>query len=224
MDTTVIVFLALSAIASGVSLVYLFVIRPKIKNQNQTEMLQAISAAIEARTGRDGEAYAIRSLALKIGNQLRMKKSRLLQLSHTALVCDIGMCAIPYEAVRSHYSTDMPEEKRSQIERHPEIGASILSLVKTLNELSELVRCHHAPFDGSSDSYLPVGDEIPIESRILYVSSAFLDAVDNHGSFLARETILDGSGAAFCPIVVSALFEVLKTEQINHHREKAIAV
>lgn len=224
MDFPVLTLVVFSIVSTSIALVYLIRVRPRIRGEDQAEMLRAFSTAVEARTGNEGETEAIRTYAIKIGEQLQLPPSNMRHLSHAVHLCDIGMSAIPFQFIKDSAVSNYSEEVAVEIERHAEISAAMVGLVPSFAGLADIVRCHHAPFSGKEGSYLPVRTEIPIEARILCVASAFVSTTQTQGALIAKETLLEGVGIVYCPEVVEALMGILKTEWSEMQSERFIAV
>ncbi len=201
-------FLALSICVSAISIVFLFKVRPRIRSSAQLDTLNAFSTAVEARTGNKGELTQIIELAMKVSAQLGLDLHQVRNLEQSIHLCDIGMSAIPFDCLQTQSKGHLTESQRKELDRHPEISAAMVSLVPSFAHLAEIVRCHHASFEPVVESYLPSGDEIPIEARIISVCSTYIRTERSHGSILAREMLFEQSGKQFCPDCVNALFSL----------------
>ena len=56
---------------------------------------------------------------------------------------------------------------------HPSKGEEILLGIPALAEFAPIVRAHHERFDGTGYPDRMIGDEIPLESRVIAVADAF---------------------------------------------------
>src|ERR671935_2956298 len=65
------------------------------------------------------------------------------------------------------------------MQRHSEIGESILAHVKNYTEIAKFVRHHHERMDGGGYPDGLAGRDIPLVSRILAVADAY-DAMTSH--------------------------------------------
>jgi HD-GYP domain-containing protein (c-di-GMP phosphodiesterase class II) len=83
-----------------------------------------------------------------------------------------------------------PDEWRS-IRTHPEIGARLLAH-PDLEDLRTWVLAHHERPDGKGYPHGLVGNEIPIEARILAVADAY-EAMTSERPY--RSTLADGAAA-----------------------------
>ena len=100
------------------------------------------------------------------------------------------------------------------IRTHPEIGARLLAHPE-LEDLRAWVLAHHERPDGKGYPYGLVGDDIPMESRILAVADAY-EAMTSERSFrsaLGEEAALGelqaGAGTQFDAAVVEVFLAIL---------------
>lgn len=87
-----------------------------------------------------------------------------------ALLCDVGRDQIPREILKKRGPLD--DREWAQIRRQPELGAALLSDV-SFDDIREWIRCHHERIDGRGYPRGLVGDQIPLEARIVAVIDAY---------------------------------------------------
>jgi len=101
------------------------------------------------------------------------------------------------------------------------MGASIVEQIRTLEEITPIVRHHHEHFDGSGYPDGLSGDTIPLEARILAVADAYeaMTGVRVHRKRLApataRTELERGAGTQFDPAVVRAFLGVLELRALG---------
>ena len=88
-----------------------------------------------------------------------------------ALFHDIGKIGIPTSILLK--PGPLSAEERQVIEMHPELGERILEPIDRLAEVRTIVRSCHERWDGEGYPDGKVGEEIPIEARIIFVCDAF---------------------------------------------------
>lgn len=104
------------------------------------------------------------------------------ELVHTAgLLHDIGKFALPDRILRAEILSD---EDWSVIRRHPQDGATLVGRLDGYGPVAEAILYHHENIDGSGYPAGLIGNEIPLASRIIAVSSTFdtLTARDSYRS------------------------------------------
>ena len=72
------------------------------------------------------------------------------------------------------YKTEpLTSEEYTQIKEHVQHGVKILSEIKQLKDVIEIVRYHHEKYDGSGYPLGLVGDDIPLGARIIAICDTF---------------------------------------------------
>ncbi len=99
-------------------------------------------------------------------------------LEVAAMLHDVGKLGVP-DAIL-HKAGPLTEEEWLIMQQHDRMGMEITAAAFGSNELTRIIRTHHAFFSGNArDSALPSGHDIPIEARILSIADAF-DAMTSH--------------------------------------------
>jgi len=136
------------------------------------ETVEALANALEANDEyTSSHARWITDLALKVGAGLGLDSRQLKRLELGALFHDIGKIGIP-EAILSKPGP-LTDEERRVIETHPELGERIIAPIDRLEEVRPIVRHCHERWDGAGYPDGTAGDEIPLESRIIFVCDAY---------------------------------------------------
>jgi diguanylate cyclase (GGDEF)-like protein len=150
-------------------------------------------------------------LATTVGRQMGIPSDQLDVLAAAAHLRDIGNMAVP-----SVVRTDTGELRADEwqfIRLHTLVGERLLAANFGMEEVATLVRSSHERFDGAGYPDGLRGHEIPLGSRIVFVSSAFEDmtAARPHREALDVQAALAeldrGAGTQFDPEVVRAFRE-----------------
>jgi len=176
--------------------------------------VEALANALEA-SDEDTSSHArwITDLALKVGTDLGLDPRALKRLELGALFHDIGKIGIP-SAILAKPGRLTPAE-RAIVETHPVLGERILAPIAQLEEVRKIVRHCHERFDGTGYPDRLRGDEIPIESRIIFACDAFHAMTSDRpyrralGVDEARRRLEEGGGTQFDPQVVEMCLRVL---------------
>ena len=104
------------------------------------------------------------------------KKLALDERSLTALrlgmnLYDLGLMRIPRN-IRVK-KEELTAKEREMLREHPNIGFALISSMGLEDRIMKMVRSHHEHYDGTGYPDGLVGDEIPIEARIVSVVDAF---------------------------------------------------
>ena len=176
--------------------------------------VEALANALEANDEyTSSHARWITDLALKVGHELGLDPLELKQLELGALFHDIGKIGIPASILLK--PGPLTDAERAVIETHPVLGERILQPIEQLQSVRRIVRSCHERWDGLGYPDHLKGDEIPVESRIIFACDAFHAMTTDRpyrGALEldeARRRLEDASGSQFDPKVVGALLRVL---------------
>jgi diguanylate cyclase (GGDEF)-like protein len=176
--------------------------------------VEALANALEANDEyTSSHARWITDLALKVGEGLGLEMRSLKRLELGALFHDIGKIGIP-EAILSKPGP-LTAEERTLVEKHPELGERIIAPIDRLEEVRPIVRHCHERYDGTGYPDRKLGEDIPIESRIILVCDAYHAMTSDrpYRERLPKEEALrrldEGAGTQFDPAVVDVCKRVL---------------
>src|SRR5207247_7772409 len=134
--------------------------------------VEALANALEANDEyTSSHARWITDMALKVGRELGFDAATLKRVEFGALFHDIGKIGVPTSILLK--PGPLSPEERKIIELHPELGERILEPIDRLAEVRGIVRSCHERWDGDGYPDGKTGDEIPIESRVIFVCDAF---------------------------------------------------
>jgi diguanylate cyclase (GGDEF)-like protein/putative nucleotidyltransferase with HDIG domain len=134
--------------------------------------VEALANALEANDEyTSSHTRSITDMALKVAGELGFDAPALKRVELGALFHDIGKIGVPTSILLK--PGPLTEEERKIIELHPELGERILEPIDRLAEVRRIVRSCHERWDGDGYPDGKAGDEIPIESRIIFVCDAF---------------------------------------------------
>jgi diguanylate cyclase (GGDEF)-like protein len=136
------------------------------------DTVEALANALEAKDEyTSSHARWITDTALEVGTTLGMDGKTLKRLELGALFHDIGKIGIPSDILLKPGPLD--DHEWEIIRMHPELGERILAPIARLAEVRPIIRHCHEHYDGSGYPDRKIGDDIPIESRIILVVDAF---------------------------------------------------
>jgi diguanylate cyclase (GGDEF)-like protein len=178
----------------------------------QTEMLEALALAVEAReSGGRPNLHRIGRTARLLGESLGMAANDLKALELAALLHDIGKMAVP-DYILSKPGRLLPEEFE-RLKLHPVVASEIVQRARLPYPVAPMIRSHHERWDGQGYPDGLRGDRIPKGGRILAVVDA-VDALLSERKYRralplgkAIEAIERDAGSAYDPAVVQALRE-----------------
>jgi HD-GYP domain-containing protein (c-di-GMP phosphodiesterase class II) len=178
------------------------------------ETVEALANALEANDEyTSSHARWITDLALKVGEGLGLDGRALKRLELGALFHDIGKIGIP-EAILSKPGP-LTDSERKLVEKHPELGERIIAPIDRLEEVRPIVRHCHERYDGAGYPDRLMGEDIPLESRIIFVCDAYHAMTTDrpYRKRLSKEEALrrlqEGAGTQFDPRAVDVCQRVL---------------
>jgi HD-GYP domain-containing protein (c-di-GMP phosphodiesterase class II) len=176
--------------------------------------VEALANALEASDASvSSHARWITDLALRVGEELELEPRALKRLELGALFHDIGKIGVPSTILEK--PGPLTPKEREIVEMHPVLGERIIAPIEQLAEVGRIVRSCHERFDGGGYPDGLAGDDIPIESRIIFACDTF-HAMTSDRPYRqtlevgeARRRLADCSGAQFDPVVVETLLRVV---------------
>jgi putative nucleotidyltransferase with HDIG domain len=178
--------------------------------------VRALAGAVEARDAYTGKhAERVAAYGIELARALGMDRPEAPEIEFGFLLHDIGKVAIPDRILYKPGS--LSAEERALMNRHPVIGAEIVSGIEFLTEAAKVVRSHHERWDGSGYPDGLRGEEIPLAARVFAVADVF-DALTTDRPYRpastlpeARDIIRRETGSHFDPRVVAA-FDAIDNE------------
>ena len=119
-----------------------------------------------------------------IGHEMGLPEQRVRRLRLAGMLHDIGKVGIA-DSILGKPGPLSPSEW-DQVRRHPEMAARILA-ARELTDIREWVLARHEQPDGHGYPRGLLGDQIPIESRILAVAESY-DAMTSERPYRAAKT------------------------------------
>ena len=177
-----------------------------------------LALAVEAKDPyTHGHSLRVEAWATAIGGELGLAGTRLQMLSYAAELHDIGKLAVPDSILQANRR--LTESEWAVIREHPRRGAELIKHLTFLKGAESAILYHHERFDGAGYPQGLVGDQIPLEARILAVVDAY-DAMTNVRAYrpamspeAATAELHRCTGTQFAPEVVDAFLR-LQNEQV----------
>jgi putative nucleotidyltransferase with HDIG domain len=167
-------------------------------------MLVALAEAIEARDPfARGHAARVTALAEAAARYLGWNDQQIRSLRLGGLLHDIGKLAIDVEVLCK--PAGLTSEETAQIRCHPQVGARMLEHVVGAEAALPCVLLHHERWDGRGYPFGRLGEDIPVEARLLAIADAF-DAMTSQRPYraileprLALDELATCAGSQFDP-------------------------
>ncbi len=180
--------------------------------------LYGLVASIDGQTRytRD-HSENVAAYATALGTELGLGRERLAVLRRAALLHDIGKVAVPVGILSK--PGRLTDAEFAEIQRHSTVGATMIQRSGLKTE-AKFVRHHHERFDGAGYPDGIGGEEIPFESRILFVADSF-EAMTSDRAYRkgmppveALSELRRCSGTQFDPQVVGAMAALLERDEL----------
>jgi putative nucleotidyltransferase with HDIG domain len=156
----------------------------------------------------ENHSYRVSIYATKIAAYLRLNPERIENVRAAALLHDIGKLdtsrQLLYKAAR------LSEDEYMEMKKHVEKSATMLEPAGgALRRIIPIILAHHDKFDGSGYR-TNIGEEIPLEARIIAVADVYDSLTSDRpyrkaiSPYEAKAIVTKGSGTEFDPRVVKA--------------------
>ena len=180
--------------------------------------LYALVAMIDARHRHTRDhSENVASYAVALGHELGLERERIVRLRRAAMLHDLGKVSVPETIINKPAALSHPETEAMRT--HAQAGGMILSHAG-LEAEAAWVRHHHERYDGTGYPDGLAGEEIPLESRIMFVADAFeamtSDRPDRAGMPVADAVgeLRRGAGTQFDPAVTDALERLVSEDRL----------
>ena len=186
----------------------------------------AFAAAIDARDSyTHGHSERVTNISLAIldyiGPAEEVDENPLFRqrLQIAAVLHDVGKIGVPDDILHKPEKLSPKEEK--QMQKHPTIGADIVSHIKGLRDLIGGIKYHHERYDGKGYPEGLKSDEIPFMAKIISVADTF-DAMTSDRPYrkgldnmIAREEIQKNAASQFDPFMVAAFLKAFEEGKVK---------
>lgn len=202
--------LALHAIAQRMALEKL----EKERISNYEETILAFVNIIEQRDSYTaGHTVRVAEYCRLIAEEMGIGEAEITLLEKAAILHDIGKVVTP-DAILLKPGRLTPLEYEL-IKLHAEAGYEMLSKIDMYRNLAEIIRYHHARYDGKGYPETPDREKVPLASYIMAAADAF-DAMTTNRVYKHRKSVGEAigelrkfSGTQFHPKVAEAAVRAL---------------
>lgn len=181
------------------------------------DTIRALARALETKdvyTSSHGDRTEHYAQALAC--RLDLPPERCERVRYAAILHDIGKIGVVDPILNKKGWLTFDEQ--AEMRRHPEYGARILKHIEFLRPIAPIVD-HHERFDGKGYPDGLIGNEIPMESRIISVLDTYDALTSNRpyrsapGIEIAIRVLREGAGTQFDADVVKVFLTLLSEEE-----------
>ena len=174
----------------------------------------SLAKAVDARDTYTGShSERVTELAARVAVRLGLDAEQVELTRLAASLHDLGKLAIPEEILQK--AGTLTDSERLVLERHPQIGFRMLDSLG-VDLIAHLVLHHHERWDGAGYPDGLSGEQIPLGSRIIFVTDAY-DAMTSDRTYRprrsSRATLAElerCAGTQFDPDIVAAFREEIE--------------
>jgi putative nucleotidyltransferase with HDIG domain len=191
--------------------------------QNQElflETIRTLAAAIDAKDPYTrGHSERVSSYSMAIARHLGLTQEEVFRLRIASILHDVGKLGIRDGILNK--PGGLSEEEFAVMRQHPDIGAQIMSPIKTLKDIIPGIRNHHETWDGKGYPDRLTGEQIPMVARIIGVADTF-DAMTTNRPYQEAMTLefvvgkmREMSGTRFDPKVIEAFLTAVEAGDVS---------
>lgn len=137
-----------------------------------TQTILAISNAVEAKNVNVGKhSVRVAHFSCLLAEELGWSEAEIKHLHTIAMLHDIGKIGISSSILNK--DTTLTAEEFEEMKQHTIIGGNILKDLTIIPGANLVANYHHEHFDGNGYPESLLGEEIPIEARIVSIADAF---------------------------------------------------
>jgi len=197
--------------------------KDKIKLRELRETYHGVLLILRQFIAKDqytqNHSYRVSIFATRIAAEMGFGEERIEDVRAAALLHDIGKLDISRELL--YKAARLTEEEYNEMRQHVSKGVGFLEPVGgSLRRVLPIILFHHEHYDGTGYEE-KVGEDIPLEARILAVADAYDAIVSDRpyrkGSapFEAKDIIEKRSGIDFDPQVVKAFLAAFRKRNLE---------
>ena len=184
--------------------------------ENTRDVLVALASAIDAKDPlTEHHCDRVAEQAIRLAGAAGLGEDAIEAVGYGAVLHDVGKIGVSEVVLMK--PGDLTDGERVEMQRHPVIGADILSPLRLGALVGPIVRGHHERWDGGGYPDGLRGEAIPFGARIVSVVDAY-DAMTHSRPYRealsvsqAREELARCRGTQFDPDLVDLLLDQLAT-------------
>ncbi len=113
----------------------------------------------------------VANIAVNFAKKLNLSSQKIQNISTAALLHDVGKIKIPRHILNK--PERLTESEFDIIKKHSQYGFEILKQIKPLQNIAEVVHCHHEKFNGGGYPGGKAREEIPLVAQILSIADVY---------------------------------------------------
>ena len=174
---------------------------------NSWSLLFSLAKAVEAKDKyTENHTYRVGEISKKFGSMLGFSPEMCESLYKAGVLHDIGKIGIPDSILNK--PSHLTDEERKKIKEHTTIAHEICKPLNSMQDIIEVVYCHHEKWDGSGYPNGLKGNNIPLMAQIVSIVDVY-DAITSSRPYReayskedVQEILVSESGKSFNPDLI----------------------
>ena len=191
-------------------------LKPFNTASSQISKLAVISAALKIKDPyTQGHATRVAIYASYLAQQLGLPGTDVENIRLGGLLHDIGKIGLS-DQVFNNTNRQLSEELLTEVQRHPQIGATLLKNFNFPAAVIDYVLYHHEKMNGSGYPSGLKSNQIPLGAKVIRITDCF-DAITTDRPYQPHKSTIEAlailrqiSGTDLCPELVEVFIEGIK--------------
>lgn len=189
------------------------------------QVIMALTATVDAKDKYTrGHSTRVAEYSREIARRAGMSDQEVGKVYYMALLHDVGKISIPDDIINK--PGRITAEEYEIIKKHTESGSDILKNIKEMPDIYKGALYHHERWDGNGYPDHLMGEEIPVEARIIAVADSY-DAMTSFRHYRetlsqvrVRTEIMKNRGTQFDPQFADIMLQMIDEDRWFTMREK----
>lgn len=187
------------------------------------EIIQTLATAIDAKdVYTKGHSSRVADYAAILAENLGWDNKRIEELRYKALLHDVGKIGVPDRILNKNGR--LTDEEYEIIKSHTTTGSEILKGVSSLSDMFLVARHHHERYDGKGYPDGLLGEDIPVEARVVGIADAY-DAMSSDRVYrkalpkeVIRQELIKGRGTQFDPHMLDVFLNLFDSGRMENSK------
>lgn len=187
------------------------------------EIIQTLATAIDAKdVYTKGHSSRVADYAATLAENLGWSDKKIEELRYKALLHDVGKIGVPDRILNKNGR--LTDEEFEIIKSHTTTGSEILKGVSSLADMFLVARHHHERYDGKGYPDGLLGEDIPIEARVVGIADAY-DAMSSDRVYrkalpkdVIRQELIKGRGTQFDPHMLDVFLNLFDSGSMENSK------
>lgn len=188
------------------------------------QVVQTLAGAVDAKDKyTNGHSTRVAEYSREIARSAGLSEKEQEKIYMMGLLHDVGKIGVPDYVINK--PTKLTPEEFDIIKTHPGVGYDILKTITEMPQLAVAARWHHERYDGKGYPDGLVGEDIPMEVRIITVADAY-DAMSSRRSYhevyaqeYIRGELSNNMGTQFDPKFAQIMLDMIDEDTEYSMRE-----